>query len=217
MTAVLDLIGPSYPTPASFNSTLGVVRAINEGLQPQHQSFVVEMGAYRTGDISELCDLVHPRVGVLTAIGPAHLERFGSLDVTEQAKGELADALPAEGLFVTRADDERTRRIAQTRSAARTLLFGPAPHPDADVWAEDVRLRTAERSSGELGAGAAAARAARRGPRPPARRAQRREPAGGGGRRRDSAGPALSRARWARHAARPPPLPDRQQRRPASS
>jgi UDP-N-acetylmuramoyl-tripeptide--D-alanyl-D-alanine ligase len=140
VTAVLDLLGPSYPTPASFNSQLGVVRAINEGLQPQHQSFVVEMGAYRTGDIRELCDLVHPRVGVLTAIGPAHLERFGSLEVTEQAKGELADALPADGLFVTRADDERTRRIARTRSAARTLLFAPAPHPDADVWAEDVRM-----------------------------------------------------------------------------
>lgn len=142
VTAVLDLLGPSYPTPASFNSTLGVVRAINEGLQPQHQSFVVEMGAYRTGDVAELCELVHPRVGVLTAIGPAHLERFGSLDVTEQAKGELADSLPADGgLFVTRADDERTLRVARTRSAARTLLFAPAPHPDADVWAEDVRLQ----------------------------------------------------------------------------
>jgi UDP-N-acetylmuramoyl-tripeptide--D-alanyl-D-alanine ligase len=141
VTAVLDLLGPSYPTPASFNSTLGVVRAINEGLQPQHQSFVVEMGAYRTGDVRELCELVHPRAGVLTAIGPAHLERFGSLDVTERAKGELADAIPADGgLFVTRADDERTLRVARTRAAGRVLLFAPAPHPEADVWAEDVRM-----------------------------------------------------------------------------
>nr|WP_246344826.1 UDP-N-acetylmuramoyl-tripeptide--D-alanyl-D-alanine ligase [Conexibacter arvalis] len=141
VTAVLDLLGPSYPTPASFNSTLGVVRAINEGLLPQHQSFVVEMGAYRTGDVRELCELVHPRVGVLTAIGPAHLERFGSLDVTEQAKGELADAIPADGgLFVTRADDERTLRVARTRAAGRVLLFAPAPHPEADLWAEDVRM-----------------------------------------------------------------------------
>lgn len=141
VTAVLDLLGPSYPTPASFNSTLGVVRAINEGLQPTHQSFVVEMGAYRTGDVRELCELVNPRVGVLTAIGPAHLERFGTLDVTEAAKGELADAMPADGLFVTRADDERTLRVARTRAAGRVLLFAPAPHPDADLWAEDVRLQ----------------------------------------------------------------------------
>ena len=140
VAAVLDLLGPSYPTPASFNSTLGVVRAINEGLQPRHQSFVVEMGAYRTGDVRELCELVGPTVGVLTAIGPAHLERFGSLDVTEQAKGELADAMPADGLFVTRADDERTLRVARTRAAGRVLLFAPAPHPEADLWAEEVRM-----------------------------------------------------------------------------
>lgn len=141
VASVLDLLGPSYPTPASFNSTLGVVRAINEGLLPQHQSFVVEMGAYRVGDVRELCELVHPRIGVLTAIGPAHLERFGSLDVTEQAKGELADSIPADGgLFVTRADDERTLRVARTRAAGRVLLFAPAPHPEADLWADDVRL-----------------------------------------------------------------------------
>lgn len=138
---VLELLGPAYPTPASFNSHLGVVRAINEGLAPHHRSFVVEMGAYRRGDVRELCELVAPRIGVLTAIGPAHLERFGSLEVTEQAKGELAEALPADGLFVTRADDERCRRVARGRTAARTVLFAPAPHPDADVWAEDVRMR----------------------------------------------------------------------------
>jgi len=141
VAAVLDLLGPAYPTPASFNSQLGVVRAINEGLQPTHQSFVVEMGAYRRGDVKELCDLVHPRAGVLTAIGPAHLERFGSLDVTEQAKGELADSIPADGLFVTRADDERCLRVARTRAAGRVLLFAPAAHPEADLWAEGIRLQ----------------------------------------------------------------------------
>lgn len=158
--AVLDLLGEAYPTPASFNSQLGVVRAINEGLEPRHRSFVVEMGAYRRGDVRELCELVHPQVGILTAIGPAHLERFGSLDVTEQAKGELAESLPAEGLFVTRADDERCLRVARTRTRARTLLFAPAPHPEADVWAEDVRLRDGRthftlvaRTGGATGAG----------------------------------------------------------------
>lgn len=158
--AVLDLLGEAYPTPASFNSHLGVVRAINEGLEPRHRSFVVEMGAYRRGDVRELCDLVHPQIGILTAIGPAHLERFGSLDVTEQAKGELAESLPSEGLFVTRADDERCLRVARTRTRARTLLFAPAPHPEADVWAEDVRLQDGRthftlvaRTGGATGAG----------------------------------------------------------------
>jgi UDP-N-acetylmuramoyl-tripeptide--D-alanyl-D-alanine ligase len=140
VAAVAELRGPAYPTPASFNSFLGVVRAINEGLQARHRTFVVEMGAYRRGDVAELCELTSPTVGILTAIGPAHLERFGSLDETELAKGELAEAIPADGALITRADDERCRRAAE-RAAGRVRLFAPAPHPDADLWAEDVELR----------------------------------------------------------------------------
>lgn len=140
VASVLETTGPSYPTPASFNSYLGVVRAINEGLRDEHQSFVVEMGAYREGDVAELCQLVGPSIGVLTAIGPAHLERFGSLDATERAKGELAAAIPPTGVFVTRADDERCRRVADTRASASLRLFSPTPHPDAYVWAEDIEI-----------------------------------------------------------------------------
>lgn len=139
ITAVAALRGPAYPTPASFNSRLGVIRAINEGLEGRHRTFVVEMGAYRAGDIAELCELVEPSVGVLTAIGPAHLERFGSLAAIERAKGELGAALPSDGLFVTRADDEACRRAAE-RADCRTVLFAPDPHPDADVFAETITL-----------------------------------------------------------------------------
>jgi UDP-N-acetylmuramoyl-tripeptide--D-alanyl-D-alanine ligase len=140
VAAVAELRGPACPTPASFNSFLGVVRAINEGLQARHRTFIAEMGAYRRGDVAELCELVSPTIGILTAIGPAHLERFGSLDETERAKGELAEALPPDGALITRADDERCRRAAE-RSTAPVRLFAPAPHPDADVWAEDAELR----------------------------------------------------------------------------
>jgi UDP-N-acetylmuramoyl-tripeptide--D-alanyl-D-alanine ligase len=140
VAAALDAHGPTYPTPASFNSFLGVVRAINEGLEPRHETFVAELGSYRIGDVAELCELVHPRIGILTSLGPAHLERFGSMDAIEQAEGELADALPPDGLFVTRADDERCRRVAADRAGCRVLLFTPAPHPEADVWAESIAV-----------------------------------------------------------------------------
>lgn len=143
---VLELLGPSYPTPRSFNSYLGIVRAINEGLLPNHRSFIAEMGAYRRGDIAELCKLVSPTAAVLTAIGPAHLERFGSIDEIEAAKGELADSLPADGLFVTRADDERCVRIARTRARSRTVLFALANTPNAQVWAEELRIETGRTS-----------------------------------------------------------------------
>src|SRR4051794_38596956 len=140
VAAALDPRGPSYPTPASFNSYLGVVRAINEGLERHHDTFIVELGAYRVGDIAELCRLVHPRIGVLTSLGPAHLERFGSMDAIERAEGEVADALPPDGLFVTRADDERCRRVAAERAACAVALFSPDFHPEADLWATDIAI-----------------------------------------------------------------------------
>jgi UDP-N-acetylmuramoyl-tripeptide--D-alanyl-D-alanine ligase len=140
VAAALDAHGPAYPTPASFNSFLGVVRAINEGLEPRHETFVAELGSYRIGDVAELCELVQPRIGILTSLGPAHLERFGSMDAIEQAEGEVADALPREGLFLTRADDERCLRVARDRARCRVLLFSPAEHPEADVWAQNIAV-----------------------------------------------------------------------------
>jgi UDP-N-acetylmuramoyl-tripeptide--D-alanyl-D-alanine ligase len=140
VAAALDPNGPTYPTPASFNSFLGVVRAINEGLERRHETFVVELGSYRIGDITEICELVKPRIGILTSLGPAHLERFGSMDAIEQAEGELADSLPADGLFVTSAADERCLRVARSRAACPVLLFSTAPHPEADLWAEETAV-----------------------------------------------------------------------------
>ncbi|MEA2406828.1 MAG: UDP-N-acetylmuramoyl-tripeptide--D-alanyl-D-alanine ligase [Thermoleophilaceae bacterium] len=139
VAAVAELRGPAYATPASFNSLLGVVRAINEGLSTKHRAFIVEMGAYRRGDVAELCELVHPKIGVLTAIGPAHLERFGSLDEIESAKGELAEALPADGVFVTSADDERCVRVAE-RTQARVVLFSATGAPNAELSAHDITM-----------------------------------------------------------------------------
>jgi UDP-N-acetylmuramoyl-tripeptide--D-alanyl-D-alanine ligase len=134
---VAELRGPAYATPASYNTYLGVVRAINEGLTAKHRAFIAEMGAYRLGDVAELCELVHPTIGVLTAIGPAHLERFGSLDTIEQAKGELAEQLPPDGTYVTNADDKRCVRTAE-RARARVVLFSAAGNADADLTAAAI-------------------------------------------------------------------------------
>jgi UDP-N-acetylmuramoyl-tripeptide--D-alanyl-D-alanine ligase len=136
---VAELRGPASATPASYNTYLGVVRAINEGLTAKHRAFIAEMGAYRLGDVRELCELVRPQIGVLTAIGPAHLERFGSLDAIQQAKGELAEQLPPDGVYVTNADDERCLRTAE-RTQARVILFSAMGAPSADVTAHDIEM-----------------------------------------------------------------------------
>jgi UDP-N-acetylmuramoyl-tripeptide--D-alanyl-D-alanine ligase len=135
---VLSQLEPTLITPASFNSYLGVIRTINEHLESTHRDFVVEMGMYRKGDIAELCELVQPTIGVLTAIGPVHLERMGTIEAIADAKAELALALPPDGHLVTNADDPRCVEIAG-RVTVNTILFG-LDSPDAHVRAQDITL-----------------------------------------------------------------------------
>lgn len=93
-------------TPGNFNTTLGVVRTIREQLKPYHQIFIVEMGAKQTGDIREICELVHPTIGIVTAVGEMHLETFHSVDNIFKTKFELIDSLPADGMGVINIDSE---------------------------------------------------------------------------------------------------------------
>jgi UDP-N-acetylmuramoyl-tripeptide--D-alanyl-D-alanine ligase len=99
-------------TRASFNTILGVCRAINEELGPEHQVLIVEMGAYHLGEIRDMARLTRPRIGVLTAVGPQHLERFGSIETIEKAKFELLESLAPDGVAVVNNDDPRVRHLA---------------------------------------------------------------------------------------------------------
>ena len=120
-------------TPLNYNTTLGVVRTIRENLRPTHEVFVCEMGARNVGDIKEICDLVHPQMGVVTAIGPQHLESFKSIANVVKTKFELADSLPADGVFFGNMDDEeiRNRKVSVTTVGYGTLR--------GDYRAEDIR------------------------------------------------------------------------------
>ncbi len=126
-------------TPHSYNTLMGVTRTINEELRDTHRIFVVEMGAYRPGDIRDLAELVRPTIGILTAIGPQHLERFGSIDRIEATKYELVEALPGDGIAVFNADDPRCARLADRTTAVRALRYGLGAEKDQlRVWAEGV-------------------------------------------------------------------------------
>ena len=93
-------------TPENFNTPMGVVRTVRERLSPLHEIFVCEMGAKRVGEIKELCDLVHPQNGVITAVGPQHLDTFGSQERVRKTKFELARSLPKDGTVFLNADSE---------------------------------------------------------------------------------------------------------------
>ena len=94
---VLEMQAPTLITPGSVNTELGITRIVREKLTERHQFFVCEMGAYGIGSIDRLCRLVAPNLGIITAIGAAHYERFKSLEVVAQAKYELAWATAAVG------------------------------------------------------------------------------------------------------------------------
>jgi len=127
-------------TPGSYNTTLGVIRTIREYLKPYNQIFICEMGAKQIGDIREICDLVHPQIGIVTAVGEQHLESFKNIDNVLRTKFELVDALPADGLAVVNNDWERIagREVADV-AVSRYAVSSP---DGADYTATDITYDT---------------------------------------------------------------------------
>jgi UDP-N-acetylmuramoyl-tripeptide--D-alanyl-D-alanine ligase len=141
--AIEALIGPpgaALATPGSFNTPLGVCRTINENLSSSHRFFVVEMGAYHEGEIAELCRFVHPTIGVLTAIGPAHLERFGSMEAIRRGKYEIVTSLPPNGTAVMNIDDPEVRALADTTTGVEVVRYGIDENGSPDVTCRNMRV-----------------------------------------------------------------------------
>jgi UDP-N-acetylmuramoyl-tripeptide--D-alanyl-D-alanine ligase len=112
---VRDLVAGAFDTlatPASWNNLAGLSRAINEQLTPSTEVFVAEMGTYGPGEIAEMVAWLRPEVAVITAIGPVHLERMGSLEGILAAKAEILEGARAA---VLNADSPLLRRLAAER------------------------------------------------------------------------------------------------------
>ena len=124
-------------TPASFNTPMGVTKVIRSKLEPGHRVFVAEMGARHVGDIKEMCRLVHPQIGLLTSVGPQHLDTFKTVERVAKTKYELIDALPADGEAFF-ADDGDICRSLYEKTTVRKHLTGLDPEKD-ELWAEDIR------------------------------------------------------------------------------
>lgn len=118
----------------SRNNEIGLPLTLLE-LTDQHEMAVLEMGMYTRGEIALLCELAQPKVGVLTIVGPVHLERVGSMEGIVLAKQELVEALPDDGLAILNYDDERVMSMAQATSA-RIFTYGL--DPSADLWADEI-------------------------------------------------------------------------------
>ena len=122
-------------TAGNFNNEIGLPLTVLAA-DPRTEVLVLEMGATHSGDIEHLCGIAPPKVGVLTAIAPAHLESFGSLEALAATKGELAASLPDEGSFVSPAGVPEAA-IAPGRDLGRRIVFSATDGEAADLWASD--------------------------------------------------------------------------------
>jgi UDP-N-acetylmuramoyl-tripeptide--D-alanyl-D-alanine ligase len=134
--AILGTRLRTHASPASFNNEVGVPLTIL-GAPKGTEALVLEMGARRVGDVELLSRLARPAVVVVTNVGVAHMEIFGSWDAIVRSAAEPVVALDADGVAALNADDPVVRGLRR-RTQARTVLFGTSG--DADVRAQDVRL-----------------------------------------------------------------------------
>ena len=130
-------------TPDSYNTPMGICKVIRGQLVAEHEVFVVEMGAYKRGDIRDLCNLAAPQIGILTAVGPQHLERFKSVENIAKTKYELIESLPSGGLAVFNCDNEICAELANKREQGGNPVFRYATEPSSSVEASERPQLTA--------------------------------------------------------------------------
>jgi UDP-N-acetylmuramoyl-tripeptide--D-alanyl-D-alanine ligase len=140
IASVLEPVGHTIAPPGSFNNEIGLpLTALRADALTRF--LVMEMGARGIGHVRYLCDIAPPRIGVVLNVGLAHVGEFGSREAIAQAKGELVEALPPDGLAVLNADDPLVAAMA-ARTSARVLTYGLGAVGSAppEVSALDVQL-----------------------------------------------------------------------------
>jgi len=124
-------------TQANLNTEIGLPLTLMQ-LDSSHRVAVLEMGMHDLGEIRQLAHIAQPNIGVVTNVQPSHLQRLKSMERIAEAKSELVQSLPADGLAVLNFDDERVRAMAEL-TPAKTSYYGLSS--EADVWADDIQSR----------------------------------------------------------------------------
>lgn len=136
-----DILSVKYntlPSPKNFNTPYGLMITVNNYLDKFHDIFIAEMGAYKQGEIKELCDFVNPKYGILTKIGTAHLESFGSQETIINTKFELIESLPMDGIGILNGDDELQRNY-KLKNKCKIMWVG-IDNKDVDVKASNIKV-----------------------------------------------------------------------------
>lgn len=126
-------------TPESYNTPMGISKVINSKLTNDYEIFIAEMGARYIGDIKEIAKLVHPKIGVITSIGPAHLETFKNIENIMKTKYELIEELPSDGIAIFNYDNKYLRKLAD-KTFKEKILYGLENQEKLDIYATDIEV-----------------------------------------------------------------------------
>lgn len=140
LNAILSEQFNTLMTPESYNTPMGITITIRNYLKPIHSKFIAEMGAYKVGEINELCEIAYPKYGVLTSVGPQHLETFKSIDNVKQTKFELIEYLPEDGIGFINIDDENIRDYYENKFSGKCTVYTYGIEREADYRASDIMV-----------------------------------------------------------------------------
>jgi len=126
-------------TPESYNTPMGISKVINNDLTEDYDVFIAELGATKIGDIDEVAKLTNPKIGIITSIGPCHLETFKSIDNIMRTKYELIENLPDDGTAIFNYDNTHVKKLAD-KTFKNKLVYGIDNFEDTDVFATDIHV-----------------------------------------------------------------------------
>ncbi len=138
LSEILNVKYNALPTPKNLNTFNGLIMTVNNHMDKFTDIFIAEMGAYVRGEIARLCKLVKPHYGILTTIGTAHLESFGSQENIQKGKFELIESLPADGFGILNGDDP-LQVSYKLKNKVKVIWIG-IDNKDADVRAENIQV-----------------------------------------------------------------------------
>ena len=136
LSDILNIKYNALPTPRNLNTYNGLIMTVNNYMDKFTDIFIAEMGAYVKGEIAGLCRLIQPKYGILTTIGTAHLETFGSEENIIEGKFELIESLPSDGFAILNGDDPKQVNY-HLKNKVKTIWIG-IHNKEADVRAENI-------------------------------------------------------------------------------
>ncbi|MBE6152239.1 MAG: UDP-N-acetylmuramoyl-tripeptide--D-alanyl-D-alanine ligase [Firmicutes bacterium] len=138
LSDILNVKYSSFSTPKHSNNLNGILNAINDNFDKINDIFITDMVAFKIGDIKELCDLVRPKYGIVTTIGEAHLDSFGSLENIQSGKFELVESLPSDGIGILNGDDPYQTSY-KLKNDCKIIWIG-IDNKEVDVYADNIKV-----------------------------------------------------------------------------